>query len=358
MQRKINFNAGPAEMPPEVLYEASKAVRNYKNTGFSILELPHRGREFLEIVEESKALVKELCGLKNDHEVVWMQGGGRMQFCMIPMNFSSKTSAAGYVVSGHWAEDAFDCAGYYGNSKVLATSKKTNFNCLPPWPSEIPKKLGYVHLTTNNTIYGTQWHNIQDVNAPLIADMSSDILSEKRDYTRYSMFYAAVQKNLGAAGLALAVIRKDLLEQANDALPPMLSYKAHVKENSILNTPNVFGVYVSLLMLRWIKDKGINTIEKENKRKAKLLYDTIDKSKVFTPYVKEKSHRSLMNVCFTANTAALEKKFLALCEENDISGVKGHRSAGGFRVSLYNATPYESVEQLTGLMKEFETANA
>jgi phosphoserine aminotransferase len=354
MQKKINFNAGPAEMPAEVLYEAAKAVRKYDNAGLSILEMPHRGKDFMDIVEEANALVKELCRLKNDYEVVWLQGGGRMQFCMTPMNLLTPRDAAGYIISGHWAEDAFESATHYGDAQVLASSKDTNYNRLPEWPSEIPKQLTYVHITTNNTIYGTQWHNIPKTNIPLIADMSSDIFSGKRNYTDYSMFYAAVQKNLGTPGVALCVIRKDLLEKMNDTLPPMLSYKAHVKANSVLNTPNVFGIYVSLLMLRWIKQQGIDTIEKENKRKAKLLYDTLDAGKLFRPYVKEKADRSLMNVCFTAATPDIEKKFLSLCEDNDITGIKGHRSTGGFRVSLYNAIPYSSVERLVELMTEFE----
>ncbi len=351
MQAKINFNAGPAALPPEVLHEAAKAVNKYKKTGFSILELPHRGPEFAEILEESKHLVKKLCKLDDNYEVLWLHGGGRQQFFMIPMNFLSQDGAAGYIDSGHWAEEAYQYATSYGNAQVLASSKKVNYTSLPEWPAKIPAKLAYLHLTTNNTIYGTQWGQTPDVKVPLIADMSSDIFSRKHDYSKYSMFYAAAQKNLGIAGLALAVIRKDMLKRSVRELPPMLSYAAQVKEGSILNTANVFGIYVSLLMLRWIDAKGIDSIEKENKAKAKLVYDTIDSSSIFTPYVKEKAHRSMMNVCFTAKTPEVEKRLLELCEENDIAGIKGHRSAGGFRVSLYNAISMEWVEQLVALMK-------
>lgn len=358
MQRKINFNAGPAELPPEVLHEASKAIRKYNNTGLSILELPHRGKDFLDIIEESKALVRELCGLNDNYEILWMQGGGRLQFSMIPMNFLPEKKSAGYIDSGHWAASAIADAKYFGDVKVLASSAQSNYDHLPDWPSAIPSQLSYLHITTNNTIYGTQWHVVPETKPLLIGDMSSDILSCRRDYTQYAMFYAAAQKNIGAAGIALAVIRKDLLETASRPLPPMLSYKAHVKENSILNTVNVFGVYVSLLMLRWIKDRGIESIEKENKRKARLLYDALDSSSIFVPTIKEKTHRSTMNVCFVAKSLESEKAFFTLCDKNNITGIKGHRLVGGFRVSLYNAVPLESVELLVKLMKEFENRSS
>jgi phosphoserine aminotransferase len=348
---KINLNAGPAALPPEVLHEAAKAVNKYKKTGLSILELPHRGTEFAEILAESRHLVKKLCGLDDNYEPLWLHGGGRQQFCMIPMNFLPEMGAAGYIDSGHWADEAQQYAAQYGDAQILASSKKSHYNRLPDWPSKIPAKLAYVHLTTNNTIYGTQWGQVPDIKAPLIADMSSDIFSRKHDYSKYSLFYAAVQKNLGVAGIALAVIRKDLLKRKVRELPPMLSYDAQVKEGSNLNTANVFGIYVSLLMLRWIESRGIAAIEKENKQKAKLLYDILDNSSSFTPYVTEKTHRSLMNVCFTAKTLEAEQKLLALCEENDITGIKGHRSVGGFRASLYNAVPLDWVQHLVELIK-------
>jgi len=351
MLTKLNFNAGPAALPPEVLHEAAKAVNKYKRTGLSILELPHRGKEFAEIIAESKQLVKELCGLDDHYEVLWLQGGGRQQFFMIPMNFLAADGSAGYIDSGYWAEEALKYATHYGDVQILATSKKDNYNHLPEWPAKIPKQLSYLHFTTNNTIYGTQWNNIpESKHVPLIADMSSDIFSREHDYSKYGMFYAAVQKNLGTPGIALVVIRKDMKDRMVRSLPPMLDYNAQIKEDSILNTANVFGIYVSLLMLRWIKGKGIAAIEKENKHKAKLLYDKIDKSNVFVPHVIENAHRSIMNVCFTAKTPEAEKAFLKLCAENDITGVQGHRSVGGFRVSLYNAVPVEWVKRLVELI--------
>ncbi|MCW3122156.1 MAG: 3-phosphoserine/phosphohydroxythreonine transaminase [Flavipsychrobacter sp.] len=358
MERKLNFNAGPAALPGSVLQEAAAAVHEYKNTGLSILELPHRSKEFADIVAESKQLVKELCGLDDSYEVLWLQGGGRLQFCMVPMNFASEFLSAGYIDSGHWAEEASEYAAYYGDVQVLASSKEQKYNCLPAWPETVSQQLAYLHLTTNNTIYGTQWHKVPNAGVPLIADMSSDILSMQRDYTQYAMFYAAAQKNLGAAGTALAVIRKDMLKRIVRPVAPMLNYNEQVKQNSILNTANVFGVYTSLLMLRWTKEKGIVNIEQENRQKAGMLYDALDNSRIFTPYVMTKAHRSMMNVCFTAKTPEQEKAFVAMCEENNITGIKGHRSVGGFRVSLYNAIPVSSVATLVDIMKQFEALNA
>ncbi len=354
MQRKINFNAGPARLPLEVLEEAAKAVLEYKDTGMSILELPHRSKEFLDIINESEALVKELCGLSDDYEVLWLQGGGRLQFCMIPMNFLSDRDAAGYIDSGHWSEEALEYAVHYGDVQILESSKETNYDRLPDWPTDIPEQLAYVHITTNNTIFGTQWHNIPGTSSPLIADMSSDIFSRSHDYSKYSLFYAAVQKNLGTPGTALVVVRKDMFKRRARLVPPMLNYGAQAEQHSILNTANVFGVYTSLLMLRWIKAKGINVIERENAQKAKLLYDAIDSSKLFFPHVKVKEHRSLMNVCFTAINPEVEKAFHALCGQHSITGIKGHRSVGGFRASLYNAVSLTDVEFLVRVMKEFE----
>ncbi len=355
MHRKINFNAGPAALPAEVLQQAADAVREYNNTGLSILELPHRGREFAAIVRESNALVLELCGLDDRYEVLWLQGGGRMQFCMVPMNFLPENGSAGYIDSGRWAEEALEYATHYGDVQVLATSKESNYSRLPQWPTTIPDQLSYVHFTTNNTIFGTQWHTVPRINVPMVADMSSDIFSRVHDYSKYALFYAAVQKNLGTPGTALVVIRKDMPGRIVRELPSMLSYKAHADEHSILNTANVFGVYVSLLMLRWTKEKGIAAIDKENRQKAKILYDALDHSTKFVPHVQEKSHRSMMNVCFTAISPDVEKSFLILCEKNNITGIKGHRFVGGFRVSLYNAVTVSDVERLVELMKDFET---
>jgi phosphoserine aminotransferase len=354
MSRKLNFNAGPGAMPEEVLQQAADAVIEYNNSGLSILEISHRGSAFIEIIEESKLLVRELCGLSEEYEVMWLHGGGRMQFCMVPMNFLGMDDVAGYIDTDHWSHSALEYAKYYGHVQVLASSKDDNYNHLPLWPQNIPSHLAYLHYTSNNTIYGTQWPSVPKCNVPLIADMSSDILSAKRDYAHCDMFYAAAQKNIGPAGVTLAVMRKDMFQRIKRTLPSMLDYKAQAKENSILNTAPVFAIYTALLMLRWTKAKGIDNIEKENRQKAQVLYDEVERNTLFNLFVTNKQDRSLMNVCFIAVDLATEKKFLQFCEERNINGVKGHRSVGGFRVSLYNAVTMQATKQLVEAMKEFE----
>ena len=348
--RKINFGAGPATLPIEVLQLAANAVLDFDGRGISILELPHRGKEFNAIIEESKLIVRELCQLDDNYEVLWLQGGGRQQFCMVPMNFLDQNGTAGYVDSGHWSSEAMKYAGHYGNAAVIASSKNTGYNRLPNLPDVLPKGLAYIHFTTNNTIYGTQLQDIPLSGSPLVADMSSDIFSCNRDHSKYDLFYAAAQKNIGIAGIGLVVLRREMLEKQVRTLPPMFDYKENVRENSVLNTANVFGIYTSLLMLRWIKSKGIDNIEKENIAKAALLYNAIDNNSSFLPYVNEKSHRSNMNVCFNARNIEIENRFLQLCREQNITGVKGHRLVGGFRVSLYNAITLDSVKILTQII--------
>ncbi len=354
MSRKLNFNAGPGALPDEVLQQAANAVIDYNNSGLSILEISHRGNAFAAIIEESKQLVRELCELGDDYEVLWLHGGGRLQFCMVPMNFLGDDDIAGYIDTDHWSHAAIEYAQYYGNVQVLASSKENNYNRLPLWPEKIAVDLSYVHFTSNNTIYGTQWHSVPECNVPLVADMSSDIFCSRRDYKHCDMFYAAAQKNAGAAGVTLVVIRKDMLERGRRKLPSMLDYKAQAKENSVLNTSPVFAIYTSLLMLRWTKNRGIDAIEKENKLKADLLYKEVERNSLFNLYVEKKEDRSLMNVCFTAIDPGTEKSFLKFCDDRNITGVKGHRSIGGFRVSLYNAVTVRATKALAEAMKEFE----
>ena len=338
-------------LPADVLQQAQEAIIGYQHTGMSVLELPHRSAEVAAMIKECNALTLELCNLDDNYEVVWMQGGGRMQFCMIPMNFLADNDTAGFIDSGFWAEEAFSYATYYGQVNLLATSKAINYSRLPDWPKVVSNQPSYLHFTTNNTIFGTQWPDIPECNVPLIADMSSDIFSRTRNYSNCALFYAVAQKNLGIPGATMVVIRKDMLERIVRPLPPMLNYKEHVKEKSVLNTANVFGIYVSLLMLRWIKAKGIAVIEKENIEKAKLLYKAIDNSDFFLPHVKHKADRSLMNVCFTAISPEVEQTFLNLCDSNNITGIKGHRSVGGFRASLYNAVSLADVKELVRVME-------
>lgn len=351
---KINFGPGPATLPQEVLRQASEAIIDYNGSGLSILEIPHRGKAFDAILEESKALVKELCGLNNDYEILWLHGGGRLAFCMIPMNFLTKETTAGYVDSGAWSAEAIEYARYYGNVQVLSSSVQDNYTHLPEWPGNILKDLAYVHFTTNNTIYGTQWKSIPKTDVPLIADMSSDIFSCKRDYTNCSAFYAVAQKNIGPAGATLAVLHKDLLKKATKAVPPMLNYAKQAAKHSVLNTPPVFAIYVSLLMLRWTKAKGIEAIEKENKSKAALLYNELERNRLFKPVVSNPDDRSMMNACFVATEKEYERAFSLFCDEQDIVGIEGHRTVGGFRVSMYNAITLQNVERLVQVMKQFE----
>jgi phosphoserine aminotransferase len=351
---KINFGSGPAALPREVLQEAAAAITNYNDTGLSILEIAHRGEYFDEILEESKALVKELCELGEEHEILWLPGGGRLQFCMVPMNFLSKEKTAGYIDSGAWAADAIQYASYYGNVSVLSSSKKENYTHLPEWPGNIPNDFAYLHFTTNNTIYGTQKREIPQTSAPLIADMSSDIFSLQREYKNCSLFYAVAQKNIGPAGATLVVIRKDLLKRQNNNLPQMLDYTQHIKKNSVLNTPPVFAIYVSLLMLRWTKKKTIKIIENESIQKSGMLYSELERNSLFQPVVSNSEDRSRMNICFTAKEKANEKAFGIFCEERGIVGIEGHRTVGGFRVSLYNAITIDAVKTFIDVMKTFE----
>lgn len=351
----INFNAGPAALPDEVVQQASQAVLNYEGTGMSVLSIPHRGQHFTAILEESKQLVRELCGLGEEYEVLWLHGGGRMQFTMVPMNFLTPGTTAGYIDSGFWSEDAIRYAQYYGKVKVLASSKQQDYNRLPHWPDKIPADLAFVHFTTNNTIYGTQWKQVPVSPVPLIADMSSDIFSRRVDYKNCAMFYAVAQKNIGIAGATLAVVHKDMLKRINATIPPMLDYAQYVLKNSVLNTPPVFAIYVSLLTLRWIKKKGIDNIATENRQKAEALYNEVDRNTMFTTIV-AKEDRSMMNVCFLPATGDAQT-FADYCAARGILNVKGHRTVGGFRVSLYNAISLADVHKLVAVMQEFEKNN-
>lgn len=353
--KTINFNAGPAALPNVVLQEASKAILDYEGTGMSIISIPHRGEYFDAILEESKRLVKELCELDDSYEVLWLQGGGRMQFAMIPMNFLSADDTAGYIDSGSWSADAIKHALHYGKVNVISSSKQDKYTYIPD-SQHIPQGLAYVHITSNNTIYGTQWSELPESKVPLIVDMSSDIFGRRRDYKKCDLFFAAAQKNVGPSGATLVVIKKTMLKHIKRTLPPILNYADHVDKKSVLNTPPVFPIYVSLLTLRWIKQQGIDKIEQQNERKAGLLYDEVERNSLFSATAK-KEHRSQMNVCFTAVNEMVEKDFLSYAEECGILNIKGHRSVGGFRASLYNAITVEDVQYLVAVMQEFELNN-
>ncbi|MEY2587553.1 MAG: hypothetical protein RLY11_1402 [Bacteroidota bacterium] len=347
-----NFNAGPSILPSSVFEEASRAVLNFNNTGLSILEIGHRTPLFEEVLNEAVSLVKELMQLDANKEVIFLHGGASTQFFQLPMNYLTKDKKAAYLDGGVWGTKAIKEAKRYGQVDVVATSKDKNYSYIPK-DYAVPHESVYFHYTTNNTIEGTQMHSIPALSMPLVADMSSDILSREMDFNKFSFIYAGAQKNIGAAGVNLVIIDKKFLEKSSSSVPSMMDYKQHVSNGSMLNTPPVFAIYVCLLTLRWLKQLGgVAAIEKINNQKAAVLYDTLESFPIFQLPV-PKEDRSKMNAVFTMQNEMLEKKFLDRCNEENMVGVKGHRSVGGFRVSMYNALPLSSVTSLVDLIKDF-----
>ena len=352
-----NFNAGPSILPKEVFEEASRAILNFNETGLSILEFGHRTPMFEAVVSEAMDLVRELMQLDGNKEVMFLHGGASTQFFQVPMNFLSKDKTAAYLDGGVWGSKAIKEAKLFGNVEVVASSKDRNYSYIPAGYN-IPDSAAYFHYTTNNTIEGTQMQGIPSSPVPLIADMSSDILSCGMDFNRFSFIYAGAQKNIGAAGVNLVVADKDFLATGNTAIPSMMDYRQHVANGSMLNTPPVFAIYVCLLTLRWLKKiGGVAAIETINNQKAELLYSTLESIPMFNLPVPPQD-RSKMNAVFTMQDPALEKLFLARCKEEGMVGVKGHRSVGGFRVSMYNAMPLSSVVDITDLIKDFANKHA
>ncbi len=352
--KKHNFSAGPAILPAPVLKEAAKAVTNYEGIGLSLLEISHRGKEFTAIIEEANALMRELLNLPEGYQVLWLSGGASTQFFMIPMNLLDTGETAAYVDTGTWANKAIKEAKGFGNVNVLASSKEQNYTFIPKG-YKIPKDAKYLHLTSNNTIFGTQLHKFPKSPVPIVCDMSSDFLSRPVDVNPFGLIYAGAQKNVGPAGTTVVIVREDMLGKVQRYMPTMLDYRTFIKENSLYNTPPVYPIYVSMLTLRWLKKGGgLKAIQRKNKAKAALLYDEIDANPLFRGTV-VKEDRSLMNVCYVMEDryAALEKDFLSEAEANGIVGLKGHRSVGGFRASIYNAMPKSSVQVLVDLMQDF-----
>lgn len=348
-----NFNAGPSVLPREVFEQASEAVLNFNHTGLSILEIGHRTPLFESVMEEARNLVRELMSLDDDHEVLFLHGGATTQFMQVPMNLLNENDVAAYTETGTWANKAIKEAKLFGHVEISGSSRDTNFTTIPKDITVTPTS-AYLHLTTNETIAGTQWHQFPfDCGVPIVADMSSDILSRELDFNRFDLIYAGAQKNMGAAGVNLVVVNKNILGKVARPIPSILDYRNHIKEQSMLNTPPVFAVYVAMLTLRWLKSQGgVKEIAKKNAAKAELLYSTLDTLPLFsTPVAKE--DRSQMNVVFLLPDPVLEKEFLDRCKEAGIVGIKGHRSVGGFRASLYNALTLDSVEVLTALMTAF-----
>ena len=351
--KKHNFNAGPSILPREVIEKAAAAVLDFDGMGLSILEISHRSKEFDAVMDDAVALFRELLNIPENYKVIFVGGGASTQFFHIPYNFLE--TKAGYINTGVWSKKAIKEAKNFGEVKVLATSEDRNFTYIPK-NVEIPTDLDYLHITTNNTIYGTEYHTDIDCPVNLIADMSSDILSRPVDVTKYAMIYGGAQKNLGPAGATFAIIREDIVGKVSRALPSMVDYRSHMDNNSMYNTPPVFPVYVIRETLKWIKSiGGVEEIYRRNKEKADLLYAEIDRNSLFRGTA-EKEDRSLMNICFVMNPEyeALAPEFMEFAKARGMVGIKGHRLVGGFRASCYNALPKESVEALVATMQEFE----
>lgn len=349
--KKHNFSAGPSILAPEVFQKASEALLDFEGTGLSVIEISHRSPEFVRVIERARALALEIAGLDDSYTTLFLQGGASMQFLMVPYNLL-ETKAA-YIDTGTWANKAQKEAALFGNAEVIASSKTDGYKYIPKNVT-VPTDIDYLHITTNNTIYGTEYHSLPQTSVPLVADMSSDIFSRPLDYKQFSLIYAGSQKNLGASGSTLVIVKKDLLGKVSRKLPSMMDYQLHIKNDSMFNTPSTFAVYVNLLVLEWIQAQGgLQALGKRNRAKADLLYGEIDRNPLVVGYA-NKEDRSLMNVVFNLTDESTKERFDALCKEANISGIKGHRSVGGYRASIYNALPLESVQVLVDVLKEFE----
>jgi len=349
--KKHNFSAGPSILAPEVFQKASQALLDFEGTGLSVVEISHRSPEFVRVIERARALVLEIAGLDDSYTTLFLQGGASMQFLMVPYNLL-ETKAA-YIDTGTWANKAQKEAALFGNAEVIASSKADGYKYIPKNVT-VPTDANYLHITTNNTIYGTEFHSLPQTDIPLVADMSSDIFSRPLDYKQFSLIYAGSQKNLGASGSTLVIVKKDILGKVSRKLPSMMDYQLHIKNDSMYNTPSTFAVYVNLLVLEWIQAQGgLQALGKRNQAKADLLYGEIDRNPLVVGYA-NKEDRSLMNVVFNLTDESTKERFDTLCKEANISGIKGHRSVGGYRASIYNALPLESVQVLVDVLKEFE----
>ena len=354
MTKVHNFSAGPAILPQSAIDASVAALQNFAGTGLSLIEVSHRSKEFEAVVDEAVKLVKDVLNLNDDYDVIFMQGGASLQFDLIPMNLLGEGETAVYTNTGVWANRAIKEAKMFGNVNVIASSEDKNFNYIPK-DYTIPSDAKYFHCTSNNTIYGTELFEFPDTNGvPLICDMSSDIFSRPVDASKFDMIYAGAQKNMGPAGTTLVIIKKSFLEKrVAKKLPTMFDYRIHIENGSMYNTPSVFAIFVCMHTLRWIKEIGLEAMETRNKNKADLLYNEIDRNSLFVGTV-AKEDRSRMNINFVLNNKEHEAEFLKFCESKNLSGLKGHRSVGGLRASLYNALEIESVQALVDAMKEFE----
>jgi phosphoserine aminotransferase len=351
-----NFNSGPSILPQEVLDQAAAAIHNFNDTGLSILEIGHRTSHFVEVVTEAQQIIKRLMGLDDAYEVLFLQGGATMQFMQVPMNLLDENGLAAICDNGVWGNKAVKEASIFGPVKVVADTADKKHTYINK-QLDIPNNTTYLHITTNNTVEGTQWHQYPQTNALLIGDMSSDIFCRPTNFKQFDLIYAGAQKNMGAAGVTMVVVKKEILGKVNRKIPAILNYQKHIEAGSLLNTPPVFSIYVSLLTLRWIEAQGgLIEMGKRNQEKANLLYHTIDSLPAFyCPIAKE--DRSIMNAVFFLTNPALEAPFLTLCKSEGMIGVKGYRTVGGIRVSMYNALPLSSVQAFCDLMKSFAEKN-
>lgn len=349
-----NFNAGPSILPKAVFQEASQGVLNLDGTGLSILEISHRSAEFKAIYAEAVALVRELLDIDDRYAVLFLTGGASTQFFMAPLNLLAQDATAAYLDTGAWSAKAIKEVARYGKIEVVASSKDGGYTHVPKRYT-CPSDASYLHITSNNTIFGTQIHDLPEATAPLVADMSSDIMCRPLDLDKYGLIYAGAQKNLGPAGTTLVIVRKDMLGKANRDIPTMLDYQTHIEKDSAFNTPPVFPIYATMLNLRWLKQNGgVAAAHERNKTKAELLYTEIDRNSLFEG-VTAQEDRSLMNVTFVLKDADRSADFVQQCTEAGCVGIKGHRSVGGFRASIYNAMPIAGVEALVGQMQAFES---
>ena len=359
MSRVYNFSAGPAMLPEEVLKEAAEEMTDYRGTGMSVMEMSHRSQAFASILNEAETDIRELMHIPENYKVLFLQGGASLQFAMIPMNLM-KNEVADYIVTGQWAKKAYQEAQKYGRVNKIASSEDKTFSYIPDCSDlSVSPDADYVYICENNTIYGTKFRELPDTKGkPLVADVSSCFLSEPVDVTKYGLIYGGVQKNIGPAGVVIVIIREDLItEDVLPGTPTMMQYKTHVDAGSLYNTPPAYGIYICGKVFKWLKKQGgLEEIKKKNEKKAKLLYDYLDESCLFKGTV-EKKDRSLMNVPFVTGNEELDAKFVKEAKEAGLENLKGHRSVGGMRASIYNAMPYEGVQALVDFMKKFEKEN-
>lgn len=352
--KKHNYSAGPCILPEEVFKKSADAILNFNNLDLSILEISHRSKDFIAVMEEARALVLELLGLQNKgYQALFLAGGASLEFLMVPYNLMKTNGKAAYLETGTWAANAIKEAKHFGETQIVASSREANFNFIPK-NYEIPNDANYFHCTSNNTIFGTQMKSFPTTNVPMVCDMSSDIFSRSLDFSKFDLIYAGAQKNMGPAGTTLVVIKEEILGKSGREIPSMLDYQKHIKAESMYNTPPVFPIYASLLTLQWLKNKGgITAIEKENEAKAQLLYNEIDRNPLFTGTAVVED-RSIMNATFLLNDENNKEVFDKMWKDAGISGLAGHRSVGGYRASMYNALPIESVQVLVEVMQELE----